>query len=146
MATEIKTSEPSVAKATLRYLDWLPEYDTIKPYVLRRKVPASMPKSNVKTSSVDDILIQDVRGHESEFSLDVHGFSFRPWTGLSPSDTEISIEKYLEEVKELLSTSFKAPDVRIFDFKARIPLTNSLRDYSDTNASLPHNSFAEVHQ
>ncbi|KAI1751940.1 hypothetical protein F4782DRAFT_502695 [Xylaria castorea] len=109
----------SLHNVTLRYLQDHPIYESTKPYVMKRTPPLGVPRSNVKGIDCNDIVVHDVRGHEADFHLGMQGFAFGKLTTQQRLDTPKSIECYITEVREFLTTALGCDDVRIFEYKLR---------------------------
>ena len=107
------------AKAKLRYLDRIPLYDEVKPYLLRRKGPPGIPPDNLQLRDYHDVPIFDARDHESELALETHGFSFKRCPTQESLDNEESVNRYLDETRDLVSSVFTNSDVRVFDHRVR---------------------------
>lgn len=108
----------------LHYLSNDSLYKTQKPLQI---VPGFLDKeqrSNVRLSPGPDEVIHDIRGRESEFSLDRNGFAYvRHPSAFSAWHSQQEIgEKYLEEVEALLRRSVEGVDEVVF-FDARVSVT-----------------------
>src|SRR5947207_15693809 len=92
----------------LSYIKWQELYEHEKPYLLfhnLRKCPPDQPQSNLSWEAGRDAhLIRDVRGRESEFTLDDHGFSFvtQPTTFIAFTNRQAVESTYLPEVEQYL--------------------------------------------
>lgn len=84
---------------------------------MKRNPPPGVPRSNVKTLDYDGIVIQDVRGHETMFSLEVNGFAFDTLQAVNDFDTPGATQAYLDQVREYLSKTLHCDDVRVYEFK-----------------------------
>ncbi|KAH8769124.1 hypothetical protein F5883DRAFT_65530 [Diaporthe sp. PMI_573] len=105
--------------ASLRYLKNLPLYQTTKPYVLKRRPPRGVPRSNVVQVDCGNVRIQDVRGEEDHYSLQDFGFSFHHWPLSHTIDNTDKINQYLKDVGNFVSSLFGSDDVRVFEYKFR---------------------------
>jgi hypothetical protein len=110
MASSPTHKPPPLPRAVFSYLAPLPSLSSSpqKPYEILPEAthlfPPSHPRSNLKFSdrACD---IEDVRGREGEFELDVHGFKFLKYGTEVEGDfrDKRQIEgKYLREVEELI--------------------------------------------
>lgn len=115
-------------KTILKYLT--PNYDpTVRPWYKRPPPPTGEGggKGNYETDPFD-VNIHDARGHESDFSLDVHGFSFGCFDKVDETlldkirdDIEGNFIKdiYYKEMGELLKAKMGASKVVVFDHLVR---------------------------
>lgn len=71
-----KTVPTTATFGPLRFLDWQPVYKTEHPYVSTLPLQPGVPSSNIVLRTHTDIPIHDVRGRDSQFSLDQHGFTY----------------------------------------------------------------------
>lgn len=112
----------------LWYLKRLPLYDTQKPYFINFPVPSDgkdvPPQHNVLHEQVHDISITDIRGHESDFVLDTHGFELdHHETSLTNEEFEIDHivrEKYYPEIVAFISKKLGASRVVPFEHTHRL--------------------------
>ena len=77
MSSFTPTSKPKHEIANLKYFKWTPLFLTEKPYQILMDTPDGCPSSNFEFEPAPAQTIQDLRGRESEFSLDKNGFAVR---------------------------------------------------------------------
>ena len=91
-----------------------------KPYTLKFQPAEGFPVTSEQRVEVKDILVKDIRGQESSFSLDKNGFAVMPLKELSmtyddfSNDTKVK-SVYLKSVAKELQTYLGASRVQIFD-------------------------------
>jgi hypothetical protein len=71
-----KTISTTSTFGPLRFLEWQTIYETEHPFVCTLPLQPGVPDSNIVLRTRTNIPIHDVRGRESDFSLDQHGFIF----------------------------------------------------------------------
>jgi hypothetical protein len=102
---------------TVRFLANIDKWDDEKPFCLTLPLPPNQPKSNV---IFDEHLLEihDTRGQDSQFALDVHGFSFAtlPAFSVDMSDKKAVESQYLQQMEEFIREKFKANIVYAFDY------------------------------
>jgi hypothetical protein len=93
-------------------------YQIEKPFYLNLPLPPGQPDTNFVGTTYEDIKIQNVRGIESCFSLDVHGFEYCALEKLQIGlDDKAQIEDdYLRSVSTFLKTKFDTEHVYVFDY------------------------------
>jgi hypothetical protein len=105
---------------TVRFLANIDKWDDEKPFCLTLPLPPNQPKSNV---IFDEHLLEihDTRGQDSQFALDVHGFSFAtlPAFSVDMSDKKAVESQYLQQMEEFIREKFKANIVYAFDYTLR---------------------------
>ena len=80
-------------------------------------------QSNLEYEWVEDISVTDIRGTESQFSLDKHGFEVVPQT--TPyvyddfEDTSVISQTYVKYMEAWMKERLKADEVLIFDHQVR---------------------------
>lgn len=101
-----------------RYLQDIDLYRRQKPYAVMRHAShtdAVRLPTNLVWKQEAQQQITDIRGRESDFELDIHGFAVRYWpTRLSNEDLDDSNvvrDLYLPEVYDLLKSAVTKPDV-----------------------------------
>ena len=111
-------------EANLLYLDWQDLYNTEKPFQIFSVVPDSnLPyqrTTNLVFKEGSAEIIRDVRGTESQFTLDKHAFAFRECpTKLQNFGSAEDVENiYLPEVEALLKRELEGLDqVYFFDWR-----------------------------
>ncbi|KAK1750107.1 hypothetical protein QBC47DRAFT_124929 [Echria macrotheca] len=115
---------PRDETARLNYLVWKDDFRTEKPYEILSAIPKGFPKTNfvVKPGPHDEIM-HDIRGRDTEFTLDANGFEIRQHAlDLAPEtfDNAETIEReYLPMVEALLQEVDPGAEVYIFDWRMR---------------------------
>ncbi|PSS22369.1 hypothetical protein M430DRAFT_137540 [Amorphotheca resinae ATCC 22711] len=112
-----------VEKTTLQFIQWSDLYTTEKPFQIFIDLPPSAGDAR-RTNVVfeqREVILQDMRGSESSFSLDRHGFIARHHAripGLESPTTSFIETVYLPAVIELLKREVEGADrVVIFDWR-----------------------------
>ncbi len=111
----------------LEYLRWIPLYEKEKPFKLFLNIPADA-KDKRESNLVFDKgkqIIRDIRGDESRFNLDDHGFCFRNHKSAVDDlrNHDIIENEYLFECEQLLKDEVDNVDrVVIFDWRVRLSL------------------------
>jgi hypothetical protein len=77
MSSLTPPSTPKHETTNLNYFKWDPLFQTEKPYQILMDVPDGCPSSNFEFEAAPAQTIQDLRGRESEFSLDENAFAVR---------------------------------------------------------------------
>jgi hypothetical protein len=136
--------------SSLQFIKWTDLYETEKPYQIFIDLPPTTPRTNVDFE-VKDVLFRDIRGSETEFDIDEHGFMMcttKNFEDLDGNPSTDRIEKvYLPEVEELLKREVKGVDrLKIFDWRVRfshslclilrIFLTNKTMGYFDETTEI----------
>ncbi|KAB5515438.1 hypothetical protein GE09DRAFT_979728 [Coniochaeta sp. 2T2.1] len=109
---------------TARFIAQLPKWDTEKPFNLAFPLPRGQPKTNVIRKD-HVISVADVRGRESSFALDVHGFAFASQLPLLSEDTverddmDTIAEKEIQRMQHFLKDMLGAKRVQAFDYTFR---------------------------
>ncbi|KAI1376896.1 hypothetical protein F4677DRAFT_445214 [Hypoxylon crocopeplum] len=105
----------------LRYLEWNPLFEREKPYQIITNVPPGCPTSNLSFRLFDEEQMHDVRGHEDEFNLDDHGFTFVKQHDALPQFSKDTIEEeYIPLMSEWLKKNIDdAEEVYVFDWRLR---------------------------
>jgi len=108
--------------ASLRYLQWDDKFHDVKPYTLYMNVPEGFPPQNYKVDWEEPETIHDVRGHESEYSLDDNGFAFyKHHFNLDGYDRETLERDYLPQVEAfLMDTIPNATEVKIYTWRVSL--------------------------
>ncbi|KAJ5442008.1 hypothetical protein N7445_005015 [Penicillium cf. griseofulvum] len=97
--------------ASFEYLQWIPLYERQKPYEVFIPVSSfgnqknTVPRSNL-VFETQNVPVQDVRGSQSTYSLDIHGFEFanHQTTTQDLRDASQVTEKYVPEMQKLLGS------------------------------------------
>lgn len=122
----------STTSESLYYLAENPKYQTEKPYFITIPVGETRKdeQSNIAQVRHDDIQVTDIRGYQSDFTIDKLGFelvnhetkmSYEDFT-----DHTLVISTYYREVEALLQQKLGASRVFIFDHTV---CTAVLRDF-----------------
>lgn len=108
--------------ASLRYLQWEETFHDTKPYTLYIDVPDGFPPQNFKVDAEELETIHDVRGHESEYSLDDNGFaSYKHHFELENHDRETLERDYIPQVEAfLVKTIPNATEVKIYTWRVSL--------------------------
>lgn len=123
---ELDGSAPARYNASVFYIQRDQLYDVEKPYFMNIPVdPSWIP--TVRQTNVSytrkTVAITDIKGHETLFSLDKHGFELGALnTSLCYDDfasTETIVSRFYDEVRCLLQQSTGAVEVLPFDFQVR---------------------------
>ncbi|KAF4119670.1 hypothetical protein GMORB2_4579 [Geosmithia morbida] len=116
----------SVRHASVFYMKPDVERSVDKPYFLNIPVDDSWMPMVKQTNVVytrRQIAVTDIRGHESHFRLDTHGFQLAPLMTSLPYDdfsaTDAIVSRYYGEVREFLMRELGASQVLPFDFQVR---------------------------
>ena len=110
-------------EASFLYLDWQELYNTEKPFQIFSAIPEhaiDQRATNLVFKAGPPEHINDIRGNEASFSLDVHGFAVRKHvTSLQNFENVSEIESvYLREIEELLKSEVEDVDqVFLFDWR-----------------------------
>ena len=115
------TEQQHTEISSLQFIKWTDLYNTEKPYQIFIDLPPSTPRTNVDFE-VKDVPFRDIRGKETSFELDTHGFMMRHTEevkGLDEDPTAEFMEKvYLPSVENLVKKEVKGADrVKIFDWR-----------------------------
>lgn len=102
---------------TAKYIADSPVYETVRPYVMKKKTPQGIRRSNVSSTHHPDIVVRNVRGHETVFQLDVHGFAFASLPTPENLDNKESIQREKHVVVDFLKHLLGTADVRVFEHK-----------------------------
>jgi hypothetical protein len=107
-------------------------YQREKPYLCLFETPAGFPKTNIRLSKCEDLTIGDIRGRESDFSLQSHGFAIMPMRSklsYSDFDDDTNVKgQYLGEVAERLHQFTGASRVQIFEHVVSVTLFTRPQD------------------
>jgi hypothetical protein len=148
MDNEVTSSAPTVGKAdlpaldsvfsTLNYLLETDLYDREKPYF--SNIPADDgTHTNQYTRPYGGVAFHNMRGHEQEFSLDVHGFQIVKSLQnnmVCNFDSDDWIQKeYYSVIKNMLKQTVGASRVEIFDHTVRTWLSWRPRASRSSNSS-----------
>lgn len=114
-----------MADSTIRYLQWKALYLEEKPYELFLP-PADYATSRVARSNLafetKTVQIHDVRGQQSGFNLDHHGFTFvkHKSSFCELDDRETIVKHYIPEAESLLRTVVGSVNSMVcFDWKVK---------------------------
>lgn len=108
--------DPTVS---LHYIQPEDKFWTEKPYELLVDRPDGMPSRNFSVASEPPEIIHDMRGEESRFALDTHGFTIRkdPMV-LTARTKEAIVSQYLPQVEALLHREVEdVNEVFLFDWR-----------------------------
>ena len=94
-----------------------------KPYSLRFEPKQPFLPSNIRTEKRENVVIEDIRGREKDFSLKANGFAVMPLASQMAygdfDNRQKLIDIYLKEVAEKLRTFLGAFQVQIFEHTVR---------------------------
>ena len=110
-------AQPCETSMTAKYIADLPIYETVKPYVLKRKPPPGLSRSNIIPDLRANVVVRNVRGNEEQYALEVCGFAFKKFETKEALDSVSSIEHHLHEIPAFLQPLLAAKEVRVFEYK-----------------------------
>jgi len=128
--TEVMPESGDVHGVSFRYFDWQPLHRSEKPYEILFDVPSTARRCNFSfvPSTVPET-VENVRGREAEFQLDLHGFllrrhrtEFSDW-----HDREAVRRRYIPELEAYVKTQVEgadrvvAYDWRVGDIRIQTP-------------------------
>ena len=110
---------------SLQYFHWEDLFRHVKPYQCLMDVPEGFEACNFELKPGPPQTIEDIRGNEHHFDLDVNGFCIRKRDSrpliLSRQYVE---DEYFEEVKQLIKTTIDGvEEVQLFDWRVIVILT-----------------------
>jgi len=104
-------------------LDRLDLYKEEKPYELRFQYPGNFPFTNMHISAPHNITVEDLRGQESELSIEKNGFVLMdldvPLLPEDFSDSQLIESRYLPPLSEFLKKRLGASRVQVYDYVLR---------------------------
>ncbi|KAF8846859.1 hypothetical protein BDZ45DRAFT_370684 [Acephala macrosclerotiorum] len=123
-------SSPRDETAILNYAKWLPIYEKEVPYQILSDFPGDYKKTNLQFGPAPTAeTIHDIRGMETDFKVDSHGFqvcrqetAVQGWTNKNVIETQ-----YYTEMERLLKEELKGVDETFFyDWRPRknVPFKN----------------------
>ena len=106
--------------ASFFFLPRSPHWQKEKPYTLKFQAAKDFPVTSEQRVEVKDILVKDIRGQESSFSLEKNGFAVMQLGELDMTYEDFSNDAklnsvYLKAVAKELQTYLGASRVQIFD-------------------------------
>ena len=109
-------------KQRLNYIQWDDRFLVEKPYMIISDIPGlpNEKKSNCKFAPDPEETIRNIRGRESEFTLNDHGFQFvrHEFSDFDITSTDEVERKYYPEVEAFLKANIEGVDrVVFFDFR-----------------------------
>lgn len=122
METNQGIQEAAVQRIGLNFIADIPLYKTEKPYKLFHYdiLPDGQPMTNMQLEFHDDVLVEDVRGREENFTIDANSFAWINYPTKVPPEMQGSnegIERYCKEIVELLETVFEPELVVLYDYR-----------------------------
>lgn len=106
---------------SLEFIKDLPLYQHEKPYfVVIEEGPDKPPSTatNLELAPVHDILLQDVRGREADFTLKANGFKYlKHETRVAADDEEDNWVRYSQEMASLIQEECAAEKVICYDYR-----------------------------
>jgi hypothetical protein len=110
-------------KTKIGYVKRLALYNEVKPYCLNVPVFPNGRMHNIEYEYCEGITVRDIRGRESAFNLDIHGFEIAHFkTSLHPLDFEdnsVIYTRYFPESEEWLKRKLGAARVTAFEHQIR---------------------------
>jgi len=107
-------------QSSMYYLQRDRLYETEKVYELKYDPPEGYKKSNMLLQKCEDLLIEDIRGKEQDFSFEANGFTImKVDCGMSVADFDDRqkiAEVYLGYIAHALQHLLGAARVQIFDY------------------------------
>lgn len=122
----------------LSYLQWQEKYHIEKPYQVFVPLPEGVPEekaSNLEFALGEEEIVRDIRGTDTNFTLDKHGFTIR-MMDISPhwfSETEIK-NRYIPETCEFVKEVVKAEHVIPFDWRVNLSGKLNIQFYKLINS------------
>lgn len=106
--------------ASFFFLPKSSRWEKEKPYTLKFQPADDFPVTSEQRVEVEGILVKDIRGQESSFSLDKNGFAVMPMKELDMAYEDFSDDDkvkfvYLKAVAKQLQAYLGASRVQIFD-------------------------------
>ncbi|KAL6837240.1 hypothetical protein V8C40DRAFT_260264 [Trichoderma camerunense] len=132
---------------SLEYIADLDLYKLEKPYFLTQ-IPGfeAEESTNLKYSTKDGITLSDCRGHESEFTLDTHSFSFdRVPLSVDYDKTTQADTKYMRDMVEYAQERFQADRVICYDIRRRLDVPMTKENKASNDRSLPAPAVTAIH-
>lgn len=122
MAAEVLTS--------FYFLPKDPLWEKEKPYTLKFQPAEKFPGTNGARVEVDNILVEDIRGRESSFSIEKNGFAVMPLKNIGMKYEDFHDDQkvesvYLRNLAAELKVFLGASRVQIFDFVVSPKLVQS---------------------
>lgn len=107
----------------IQFVQWQDLYLKEKAFQIFFDIPADAQdqrKTNLVFKDVE-VPIEDIRGHEKDYELDVHGFTVRQLPPLAGDFSPAAIESsYIPQIEALLKSSVVGADhVVIFDWRVK---------------------------
>lgn len=118
LGPQYSNADPAVVQADIHFLKPDARHQEEKPYAFRYELDIEeVPQSNMEMEKVEGIWITDIRGRESEYSLNTNGFTvLKHQSALDYGDyydpNRVSI--YLRELEDLLKVRLNASKVEVF--------------------------------
>jgi hypothetical protein len=126
MPVEIKAYQQL---ASFRYIRNLERYKDEKPYMIAEAdhVPENK-RSNIELEWHDNVPVEDVRGRESDFTIEHNSFEFVKLGSSVPFPDAGSVSAYVESVAELLRQRLQADKVICYDTTVNITSSRGSRE------------------
>ena len=124
------------AFASFFFLPKSPRWEKEKPYTLKFQPADNFPMTSEQRVEVKDILVKDIRGQESSFSLDENGFAVMPMRDLGMTYEDFSDDNkvktvYLRAVAKQLQAYLGASRVQVFDLLVPVSFRCNLANLRD---------------
>ncbi|TRX98935.1 hypothetical protein FHL15_000277 [Xylaria flabelliformis] len=148
----VPPSPPHNEHTSLRFLQWQDIYRTEYPFVCVAPSPSGERHTNIVVQTHPDIEIEDVRGRESEFTLDANGFRYFHTSDLGQFldfDSKEAIEKdFLPAIEKLVKQEVNnVGRTFIFDWRLRrADFAAQIVNTKDRHQYLPPSSTVHVDQ
>lgn len=110
-------SSESVA-AEIQYLKPDPIYDDERPYAIASEPPQGLKRTNIVQQGVRTV-IYNARGGQENFSLYSNGFEWVNHGLEYPVSPDENIDRYMQEMGELVRMHLKASKVVVYDYVVR---------------------------
>ena len=116
----LKSTKSEITRGSFMYLKDVPEYQDNKPYYYTGPLPESQEhmRTNLHYENHENIEFHDIRGNESFFTLDRHGFEMTKFPPLSRgSDNALPLDDYMEFVAAYMKRHMKAELAVSYNYK-----------------------------
>jgi hypothetical protein len=115
--------------APVHFIKWLPLYEREKPFNIFINLPedAKDTRTNNLEFDIKDTTFHDVRGEESDFTLDDHGFAFLKYQhDFKNFDNREAVEsEYLPQIEKMVKEKIPGADrVALFDWRVGLQNMN----------------------
>ena len=115
------SQESNITEASVQFLKWQDLYLYEKPFNIFMTIPSDAEDQRTTNLVFEEksINITDVRGRESMFDLDSHGFMYRRLLEVPDCNSSAAIEGiYIPKVKRMLQSEVgEAEEIIVFDWR-----------------------------